>query len=222
VSEPRDLRRAGLSFFGEVTAGVTHDIRNSLAVLKEIAGLLKDIAEVAGEGGSVASERVIGLAGRLDAQVERANSTVRLLNRFAHSVDHALRSVDLTDTTRLLTDLGRRHAHRHRVELELNLPEFPLSVESDPFLLEHAIFLLLTRTIEEAGTGETVTVTLEAETSGARLKFDGAPRGRVRLRGSVTEIVRMLGGKAVYEDRGDTLVLTVPRRMPGEEDDQDE
>ena len=162
MTEHRDLGRAGVSFFGEVTAGVTHEIRNSLAILKEISGLLKDLAEAEGEEGSVAAARVKSIASRMNAQVDRANATVGLLNRFAHSVDSPRCSVDLSATVRMLTDLAMREARRHRVTLEVELPEGDLRVESDPFLLEHAIYVLLGKTLEGTEVNGTVTVTLLA------------------------------------------------------------
>ena len=217
----RELERAGLSFFGEVTAGVTHDIRNSLAILKEISGLLSDLADAAGEGGSISAERVKGIAGRLDNQVNRANATVGLLNRFAHSVDSPRRMVDLPETVGMLTDLAKRQAHRNRVNLVVVIPDVELTVESDPFLLEHAIFLLLGRTIESADVGGTVTLTLVPGNEGACVRLSGAARGKVKLKGSVSRILTMLGSSAEYEDRCDTLVLKIPGRMPGREESND-
>jgi signal transduction histidine kinase len=218
MTTSRGLERTGLSFFGEVTAGVTHDLRNSLAILKEISGLLADLADAAGEGGSVSSGRVRDIAGRLDEQVNRAHATVRLLNRFAHSVDVPVRTVDLPDTVGLLGDLARRHARRRRVILAVELPEEAPAVESDPFLLEQAIFLLLGMTIDHAEEGGTVTVTLRRSDRGAALWFTGAACGKVRIEGALSRILDRLGSTALYDGRTDTLVLEIPRRLPGGEE----
>lgn len=214
----RDIERAGLSFFGEVTAGVTHDIRNSLAILKEVAGLLADLAGAAGEGGSVSAERVRGFAGRLDDQVNRVNATVRLLNRFAHSVDVPRRMVDLPDTVALLGDLARHKARRNRVTLNVEVPAEPFTVESDPFLLEHAIFLLLGLTIDQAGEGGAVTLSLLRSDLGASLRFSGTGRGKLKMKGSLSRLLSLLGGVAEYDGEGDALVLSIPAKMPGGEE----
>lgn len=221
MTAKRDLERAGLSFFGEVTAGVTHDIRNSLAILKEISGLLSDLGIAAGDGGSVDAERVKGIAERLDNQVNRANATVRILNRFAHSVDVERSMVNLPETLEMLGDLARRQAARNRVSLDLDLPEGSLPVESDPFLLEHLIFLLLSMTIESAEVGGTVTLKLEPVGRGAALRFVGAARCRVKLKGSVLRILTLTGSTAEYEGQSDALVLLIPGRMPGGEESND-
>ena len=219
MTEYRDPGRAGVSFFGEVTAGVTHEIRNSLAILKEISGLLSDLAEAEGEGGSVDAGRIKSLASRLNAQVDRANATVGLLNRFVHSADSPRCSVDLPATVRMLTDLAMRQARRHRVSLEVELPEEDLRVESDPFLLEHAIFDLLGKTIEATEVEGTVTVTLTPALDGAELRFAGATPGRVKLRGSASQVITLLESSAEYEGHGGILVLGIPGKMGGGEDE---
>ncbi len=213
----RDLKRAGLSFFGDVTAGITHDIRNSLAILKEISGLLSDLGDAAGEGGTLDAERVKSIAGRLDVQVNRANATVGLLNRFAHSVDVPRRRIDLRETVAMVGDLAKSKAVRKRVSLEVVLPEHGLGVEGDPFLLEHVIFLLLGMTIESAERGGTVTLALSPAGPGATICFEGAGRGKVRMEGAVSHLLTLTGCTAEYEGRGDTLVLELPGRMPGKE-----
>ncbi len=221
MTEKHDLARAGISFFGEVTAGVTHEIRNSLAILKEISGLLSDLALACGEGEGVASDRVRDLAARMNSQVDRANATVGLLHRFAHSVDSPRRAIDLSDTVRMLTDLAMRQAHRNRVELQVELPAEDPWVESDPFLLEHAIFRLLGKTIESTPVEGTVTVTLTSVRDGAELRFAGAAHKMVKPRGAAEHFLSLLGSSAEYEGRSGTLVLSIPGMMPGGEDEQD-
>ncbi len=221
MTENHDLARAGISFFGEVTAGVTHEIRNSLAILKEISGLLSDLALACSEGEGVASDRVKDLASRMNSQVDRANATVGLLHRFAHSVDSPRRCVDLSATVRMLTDLAMRQAHRNRVGLRVEIPEGDLQVESDPFLLEHVIYRLLGKTIESTAVEGTVTVTLMSVPDGAQVRFAGAAYGMVKLRGAASQFLSLLGSSAEYEGRIGTLVLSIPGTMPGGEDEQD-
>jgi len=38
-----------VEFFGKITAGVTHEMKNVLAIIKEISGLMEDILAVTGE-----------------------------------------------------------------------------------------------------------------------------------------------------------------------------
>jgi len=157
----------------------------------------------------------------MNSQVDRANATVGLLHRFAHSVDSPRRALDLLATLRPLTGLSMRQAHRNRVGLQVEVPEGDLRVESDPFLLEHVIYHLLGQTIESTPVEGTVTVALTPVPDGAQLRFAGAAYGMVKLHGAAKHFLSLLGSSAEYEDRSGTLVLSIPGMMPGGEDEMD-
>ena len=107
------------------------------------------------------------------------------------------------------------------MSLDLALPEGGLQVESDPFLLEHLIFLLMGMAIESAEVGGTVTLKLKPVGRGAEVRFVGAARSKVKLKGSVQRILTLTGSTAEYEGRSDALVLLIPGRMPGGEESND-
>jgi hypothetical protein len=44
IDETDSLGRQGLQFFGKISASVSHEIKNVLAVIGENAGLLEDLA----------------------------------------------------------------------------------------------------------------------------------------------------------------------------------
>ena len=85
----------GFQFFGKMSATISHEINNALAIINENAGLLQDFTLMADKGMPLDHERLNNLAGKLTHQVRRAEGIVKNMNRFAHSVDETLKSIDL-------------------------------------------------------------------------------------------------------------------------------
>ena len=59
------LTRAGLSFFGAMTASISHEIKNRMAVINEQAGLLEDLVLMSKKGKALEAERLLQLAGKV-------------------------------------------------------------------------------------------------------------------------------------------------------------
>ena len=86
-----------LKFFGSVTASISHEIKNIIAVINENAGLLEDMTLLSQKGIPLDYERLIRLSSELQKQVDRADTVVKRLNIFAHSVDEDVASIDLKE-----------------------------------------------------------------------------------------------------------------------------
>jgi hypothetical protein len=94
--DERPTAREGVLYFGRVAAGLSHELSNVLNIINELAGLQRDIAAAAVEGGGDARfARFADLAQRIKTQVSRGEAINRGLHRFAHSVDNADTSFDL-------------------------------------------------------------------------------------------------------------------------------
>lgn len=128
------LGTEGLSFFGKITASLSHEMKNTLAIINETNGLLEDYILMADNGMEVDPERLQGLAARITTQVERADDLVSQLNSFAHSVDHPRQDVDLGQLLKLAMSLSRRILAGHGVEVEVVETEM-VCVTTSPFLL---------------------------------------------------------------------------------------
>jgi len=55
----------GLQFFGKMTASISHEIKNVLAIINENAGLLEDLALMADGGAEIEPQRLKICPGRL-------------------------------------------------------------------------------------------------------------------------------------------------------------
>ena len=102
------LNGTTLEFFGKLTASATHEIKNSLAIINENAGLLQDLAAMAQNGDTLSSGRVADVSGRIERHVKKADNIVKRLNRFSHSTDHPRQAIDLERTLSFILDMGSR------------------------------------------------------------------------------------------------------------------
>jgi len=129
----------GLRFFGQITASISHEIKNCLAIMNENAGLLQDLIIMGQRGTPLDPERINRIAGKINGQVQRADSVVKHLNRFAHSTDDLEKSMDLMEALSLTIALNRRLAVNRGVELNLTDPEEVCVVSANPFLFQYLI-----------------------------------------------------------------------------------
>ncbi len=178
------LGPGGLVFFGRICASVSHELKNSLALINENAGLMQDLLAMAERGRPLDPARVATSMERIARHVERANATIGTLNRFAHLIDEPLRALDLRAEAALALRLHERPASQAQVELALaEGPEVPLTTR--PFLLGNALHLLLRAAIACKGASVSVTV-----------RGDGAGGGEVRLSGLPQEACAPTGEHA--------------------------
>jgi signal transduction histidine kinase len=166
----RDLEMA---FLAKITASMTHEIANSLAIILESAGLLSDILSLSQEGDFPHREKFQRVLGNINDQVKRGVDISSRLNQFAHSMDEPLAEINLAELLGRVVLLMRRLAKRRGVELTAEAPDPDLTITSDPFRLQlvlAAVIELLTEAMSEGGsiilkaqgTPQEVTVLLEA------------------------------------------------------------
>jgi C4-dicarboxylate-specific signal transduction histidine kinase len=133
----------GLKFFGTVSASISHEIKNRMAVVNEQAGLLKDLVKLAGQGREINLERLMRLAESLKTQVDLTDGIIKNMNRFAHSVDNFKTTSDLGEILSLSASLAKRTTDNKGVKVELRLPDAPPRVATAPFLLMNLVWLCL-------------------------------------------------------------------------------
>lgn len=171
------LGQEGFQFFGKMSASISHEIKNTLAIINENAGLLEDFTIMAEKGLPLNPERLKGLAGKIGVQIRRADRIIKNLNRFAHSADEWVKAVDLFETLELVTALSERFAARRSLTLALApLPE-PLSLTTCPFFLENLLWLCLDFVMARTGAGKTIFLTGEKRPEGLQIRFTGIENG---------------------------------------------
>ncbi len=170
------IGRAGLQFFGKMSASISHDIKNVLAVINENAGLLEDLCLMAEKGRPIDPARLKRLAGDIQEQIRRGDRIVTGMNRLAHSPDEASAEVDLAELLELLTALAVRLAAARGVQVLVNRPAAAVRITTSPFLLLNLLWLCLDDAMAAAGPGRGIDLAAEAAADGARIRFCGLER----------------------------------------------
>jgi signal transduction histidine kinase len=227
AASPSDAQLGHLRFFGAVSASISHEIKNVLAIIRERAGLIEDLLELgAASGRPPDPERLRTLAARIQDQTVRADGIVKAMNRLAHSVDHDRSSVDLGDLVALVATLSTRRASQAGVTLDLpdpgSAPAVPVTISSSPFVLLHALWLCLGAAIASPGAGSRIELDVSSVPAGAAITLRGidavaAAAHELLEPPEVRDLLRFLGLEPAPDEADSTaLVLRLPPRLPGD------
>ena len=150
---------SGLQYIAKVTASMSHEMKNVLAIINENSGLLEDLSFAAKRGKPIEPERIDRTCGQVAKQISRADTLLKAMSRFAHSFDHPEAPVDLHDTCQLVATLAGRLAAMRKVSLQVGQPTQPLFLAQHPFLLQTRLWRCLELAITATGEGGTLTLT---------------------------------------------------------------
>ena len=88
---------SGLSFFGKISASISHELKNSLAILNENSGLLSDMILMQEKGMPLNMERLAKLNRDLEKQIDRSNNIINNFNFFSHSADEKINEISFSE-----------------------------------------------------------------------------------------------------------------------------
>lgn len=226
-----------IGFMGKVTASLSHEIKNTLAIINESVGLMGDLLGKDAPDDWPQYSRLTNLLASVEEQIQRSADIVKRLNQFAHSMDRSLAELDLNETVRQAVILAQRFASLRRVNLETQLESKPLQLQSDPFRLLYVIFEFIEGAIncspkeaevrvktERSGEMFQVTVTdqgtFEAENIRALVSTSpsiGGEKDESDL-AILAQTVEALGG-TIGAEQGDgglnKVILSFPASVPG-------
>ena len=215
MSENRFIE-TGLQFFGTVNASVSHEIKNRMAVINEQAGLLKDLVALAEKGNDLSLERLKRLAEALKTQVALTDAIIRNMNRFAHSVDSFLISIDICDLLTLTVALAKRIADNRGVHIETRLPSSSFSLKTAPFFLMHLVWQCLEAMMDLGTSAHTVLVECAKNEGGAQICFstDGVSGpAENTLSDSALELASAIQAVVAFDEKKNRIRIELPDRM---------
>lgn len=160
-----------LKFFGNMTASISHEVKNVLAIINENAGLLGDLCAMSERGYPVDPARIKTASQKIIKQVQRGDTIIKNLNKFAHSVDEPDCEVNVNDLLFLVLGLSERIAAMRGVKVEINEKADPVIVSAKPFLLVTLVWFFLDFTMVASGIEKTVYVNAEKKQDKAVITF---------------------------------------------------
>jgi signal transduction histidine kinase len=162
-----------LSFFGSVNASISHELKNVMAIISETAGLLSDLSEMARKGTAVDPDLLTSSTDSIIEEIQRGFDTIRQMNRFAHSVDTPVTSVDLMEILDLVRNLSGYLAFAGKIHLHPHDGDRPIVLTS-PFILQAIIYQVVVQAFKTAGPEAKLYVSVHSrDDSTWRILFDG-------------------------------------------------
>lgn len=210
--------KEGLAFFGKMSACISHEIKNHLAIINEQTGLLGDLLAMAKRGRSLDTARLKELAQDISGQVNRADQAVKSLNRLAHSVDEPHCLLDLNETVGLLVSISTRTASVKGLRLEMDFPTSSVKVESSPFFLMCIVFLYLDMAMSASNEGQ-ATMSVRDMGDLGQITISGSFEDRIQSSEAVPAPIRVLQEKlgltVDLDGRLGAVVIRVPKVFKG-------
>lgn len=132
----------GLSFFGSMTASISHEMKNDLAIINENAGLLGDLVALSEKGRPLDPQRLKTIAENIRRRVQNTDDIVRRLNRFAHSANQPIVTTNVREVFEGTVALSARLATMKGVSLTI-APGEEIAIQTLPFVLQNLLWICL-------------------------------------------------------------------------------
>lgn len=213
------MRDLEMAFLGKIAASMTHEIKNTFAIILESAGLLTDIITLSKEGSFPHQEKFQRVLGNINEQVKRGVDVTSRLNQFAHSMDEPLAQVNVPSLLEQVTLLMRRLAKRRGLELKAEASGQDLSLMSDPFRLLLILGSVIENLADSLESGGEIILQSKGAPEGATVLFEfqgsikpGWEKSLQNLISSLQEILEVLKAKLAISSPPDKqgVILSIP------------
>lgn len=213
------LAMDGARFFGEMTATISHEIKNVMAIVNENAGLLEDMVAMNRQGAPFPAERIAKVAQSVSRQIARADDILQAMNRFAHSADHGLEAVDVGETLQFVAKLADRLIMMQGVEFDIPTPEKAVITTTNRFFLAYVIWRCMAAAMAMPQPGAPIRVIAEATPEGPCLIFADMDKGQQFSTSTISsleteEIFEWFGARlTIVPEMGEFRVLLSAKRQ---------
>ena len=217
-SQKKDrLRAMQLAFVGKLLAGLSHEFKNHLAIIKELNGLIEDLLLLEEPGQSANSERYIKIITGINERIGQAAEMCRFLSGFSHRMDQPHSSLSVTDVLEEKIYLLRRFAQQKQVDLISSFDEDLPAIFNDPSLLQFAVFCIIWPALEllEAGGRILISVSRKDESVEIAIKLEGTmvkPEGGTPWEDMLPEVLQILGAefsRKKDQDGNQRVIVTI-------------
>jgi signal transduction histidine kinase len=154
-----------LAFFGAVTASISHELNNAIAIIEQTAGLLEDLIAAGDSDEDVPKSQLQKIVDRIGNQTKRGATIVRRLNAFAHSVDDAVTELELHELIRDVMALANRMAERRRTELVArpDPSNGRVVISANRFRVQEALYLSIQKSVSGLPDGSRIEIDTKAD-----------------------------------------------------------
>ena len=162
-----------LTFFGKVNASISHELKNSMAIISEAAGLLQDLTEMAVKGQKIELEMLKTCSEDIIEEIQRGFAIIKQMNAFSHGVDDPVKKVNILDIIDLMVALSKFLSFASKVRFDSTAEDASV-VLTCPFRLQNLIYQALIFAFESAGPDGQIAVEIQPQPNGSvHITFSG-------------------------------------------------
>jgi signal transduction histidine kinase len=159
-----DLKEA--AFMGKITAGVTHELKNVLAIIRESAGLMQDLLALSGDPSFPLRDKFSKVLSNIGDQVVRGVDLTGRLNAFAHLPDETTAGLDLNDVAEQVVRLSQRFARLRGISVGVQPQERSVIIVTSPLKIQMLLFQCVETLVNVSESGYTITIRPRQEAEG--------------------------------------------------------
>ena len=217
------MKNDEVEFIGKITAGVTHEINNVLASIREISGLMTDILSMTDEKSFPRKEKFHTSLDKVQNQVQRGVKLTSQLNKFSHLSDSNKTEIDLYESIQHMIFLTERFARIKNVSLIHQSSDKSVTLISDPLKLQMALFNCIAYLLNHISDGGEIN--LSQEKKGNEIFISISYKGEnvntekfFKDSSSVEELVSLhsildnLKGTYEFDESNDAIILKIEDR----------
>jgi signal transduction histidine kinase len=138
--EERERLRDRLAALGEMAAAIAHEVKNPLAGIEVMAGLLKRQLNDSQDAQAILNDII--------KEAKMANAIVLEVLEFVRPIRLQVEHISIADVIRDAISLSEGHVPRGNVGLEVSLPGDLAPIQGDPYQLRQIFTNLLTNAFE--------------------------------------------------------------------------
>ncbi len=201
------IRADRLAAMGELTAGVAHEVRNPLGIIRASMQLIEDPRSD--------PEKVREASSIVKQEIDRLDKVIKALLDFGRPSSPTFVRADLNDVLEEVVLFTRRFASRSDVHIVEEFSRDLPAVMADPNQLKQVFVNLITNAVQamEAGDGGTITVGTSASDGFVRIRLADDGPGI-----PAEQLARVFDPFFSTRDEGTGLGLTIVHRIVDEHD----
>lgn len=212
------IGEGGFQFFGKISASISHEIKNVLAIINENAGLLQDLIYMSEQGRPIDPQRLQHVSELIAKQVQRADTIVKNTNTFAHSTDDPVKTINIHDMMNTVLALSCRFADMKGVAVERYPSSSEVVITTKPFLLENLVWLCLDFAMGMTGSGKRVVVEVKKKGDKACILLSGlqdlkANRETLFPGGQEKALLHILQGEITIDVQHGKVEILLPENV---------
>jgi C4-dicarboxylate-specific signal transduction histidine kinase len=209
------LATRGLAFFGEVTATITHELKNVLATVSETAGLLGDLLE---ESDELDVEELRSCGRTIIEEIRRGFDVVASLNRFAHSTDEPAEAATLQEIVELVVRVAGSLSFSRKLTVIPHTDGDEARITDSPVVLQYLLYRAMVIAFRSVDVNDELTIVTGSDRKGEHIVLSGLGAG-VADSPELEQLhaaAHQLGVEVQTDARQGTLTLRLPPTMSGD------